>query len=116
MDEILRQLFQALLSLLVLLVIFGLRHLQAYLLEKLGAAEYERTMKRLELLQSIALSVVAAVEQTRGDDDNETLKSRALKLMRDQLNNIGIHYELEELDTLIEDAVQKINLFGSRKS
>jgi hypothetical protein len=109
MDDLLKQLVQALLSVLTLVAIIGTRSLIGYLQAKLGEAKLAQAKQRLEIMLKAAESVVAAVEQTRGEDPVDLLKARAINLLKGMLDQIGIEYSFEELDAMIEQAVLKIN-------
>lgn len=102
--------FNILMALVVAIAGIIARHLLPYLREKRDEAVEKIRQTRWSWCADIIDAVVRAVEQTVGDEiHGEEKKAEAVKLISRIFYQAGLHLSEDQIDALIEAAVQAMN-------
>ena len=102
--------FNILMALVVAIAGIIARQLLPYLREKKEEATEKIRQTKWSWCADIIDAVVRAVEQTVGDEiHGEEKKAEAVKLIRRIFYQAGLHLSDDQIDALIEAAVQEMN-------
>jgi hypothetical protein len=108
MEELLGQIYQGVATLLALVAVYAIR---IGIIEGRKFLEMKFDGERLDFLKEHAMSVVRYLEQTGvlGELTGDDKKARALAWLHSILEEKGVKVDFDEMDRLIEEAVQKMN-------
>lgn len=97
-------------SIVAIIIGMAFSALRNFLREKAEEIRATKTAEEWAVLQSIAGTVVAAVEQIGKDITGRDKLMKALDAMKVELRVRGIHLTDTQMNTLIEGAVHELNL------